>query len=95
MLTKKLSKQILSLRASCATRRPLSSLAKFQPDLEYLLDASNREEIKANTSRRRGRGNVDAVADIAKELRVSFRSLCFALIRASPLFLSLTLNKLM
>ena len=82
MLTKKLSKQIL--RASCATRRPLSSLAKFQPDLEYLLDASNREEIKANTSRRRGRGDVDAVADIAKELRVSFRSLYLALIRASP-----------
>ena len=68
MFVTKLSKHIL--RAPGASHRPLSSLAKFQPDLEYLLDPSKREEIKANTARRRGHGDVDAVAQIAKELMV-------------------------
>ena len=70
MFASKFSKHII--RAPCASHRPLSSLSKFQPDLEYLLDPSNREEIKTNTARRRGRGDVDAVAEIAKELRVSW-----------------------
>ena len=51
--------------------RALSSLAKFQPDLEYLVDPKKRDEIKANTARRRGRGDVDAVAEMSKQLQVS------------------------
>ena len=67
MFATKFTKHILRVPA---LHRPLSSLAQFQPDLEYLLDPSNREEIKANIRRRRGRGDVDAVDMIAKELRV-------------------------
>lgn len=67
MFTTKLSKHII--RAPGASHRALSSLPKFQADLEYLLDPSKREEIRANTARRRGRGDVDAVAEVAKELR--------------------------
>lgn len=70
MFTTKLSKHII--RAPGASHRALSSLPKFQADLEYLLDPSKREEIRANTARRRGRGDVDAVAEVAKELRVSW-----------------------
>ena len=72
MFATKFSKHIIRAPAPGVSHRPLSSLAKFQPDLEYLLDPSNREEIKTNTARRRGRGDVDAVAEIAKELRVSW-----------------------
>jgi seryl-tRNA synthetase len=55
------------LSSSC--RRQLSALSTFHPDLPYLLNPANRNEIKANAERRNaGQADIDRLAQLARQL---------------------------
>ena len=50
------------------TQRGFHDAPSATPDLAYILDPANREEIAANVARRKGVGDIDAVHAMAKQL---------------------------